>query len=78
MAATREILRQASVALGGQPVWLWEVAEPKRLELKVSSHAEADAHAPEVDLYSTIERWAIPTGPGSAGWGAAPGPRGRG
>ena len=65
MAATREILRQASVALGGQPVWLWEVTGPQRLELQLSSHAETDARAPEVDLYSTIQRWAIPTGPGT-------------
>jgi signal transduction histidine kinase len=60
-AATQEILRQASVALGGRPVWLWEVTAPERLEARDSSDPAVAGRAPDVDLYSTIERWNIPT-----------------
>lgn len=62
---TREILRQASVALGQRPVWLWEVTEPQRLVPRLSSDPEGDARPPDVDLYSTIERWHIPVARGS-------------
>jgi hypothetical protein len=65
ITATREILRQASVALGGRPVWLWEVAGPERLAARLSSDPESDRRPPDVDLYSTIERWHIPIVHGS-------------
>jgi signal transduction histidine kinase len=62
---TREILRQASVALGGLPVWLWEVAERARLAPQLSSDPDTDRRPPDVDLYTTIERWNISVEVGS-------------
>jgi hypothetical protein len=62
---THEILRQASIALGGQRVWLWEFTAPERLEPRASSDPDAGARTPDVDVYSTIERWNIPVVLGS-------------
>jgi signal transduction histidine kinase len=66
-APTREILRQASVALGGRPVTLWEAVAPARLEPRASTEPDGPHRSPGVDLYSTIERWRIPLKPGT-GW----------
>jgi signal transduction histidine kinase len=65
-AATQEILRQASVALGGRPVTLWEAVSPNRFEPRASTEPDGPPQAPGVDLYSTIERWRVPITPGSA------------
>jgi hypothetical protein len=65
-AATREILRQASVALGGRPVTLWEAVSPERFEPRAWTEPAGPPRTPGVDLYSTIERWRVPITPGSA------------
>ncbi len=46
-------------------MWLWEVADPRRLTPKLSSDVETDRRPPAVDLYTTIERWHIPVGLGT-------------
>jgi signal transduction histidine kinase len=63
-AATREILRQASVALA-RPVTVWEAVAHDRFEPRASSDPAEAARDPGLDLYSTIERWRIPIVPGS-------------
>jgi signal transduction histidine kinase len=75
--ATREILRQASVALGGRTVTVWEATAPDRFEPWASSDPDGAAREPGVDFYSTIERWQIPIAPGSRwvgsrAWAAGP------
>src|SRR2546427_6131309 len=55
----REILRQASVALG-QPVTLFEVSARAQLEPKESSDAGSVARQANVDLDSTLRRWNVP------------------
>lgn len=64
-AATQEILRQASVALGGRDVWLWEVTGVDQLVPRASSDPGAASRSPDVDVYSTIDRWNIPIIQGS-------------
>ena len=54
----REILRQASVALG-RPVTLFEVSARAQLEPKEWSDAGSVA-GPNVDLDSTLRRWNVP------------------
>ena len=49
-AATREILRQASVALGGRPVTVWEAVSPDRFEPRASSDPVAGDKDPGLDL----------------------------
>ena len=61
----QEILRQASVALGGRPVTLWEALAADRLEPRASSHPHDAPPSPGMDLYSTIDRWHIPVTPGT-------------
>ncbi len=55
----REILRQASVALG-RPVTLFEVSARAELEPKESSDAGSVAGQANVDLDSTLRRWNVP------------------
>jgi signal transduction histidine kinase len=62
--ATKEILRQASVALGGRPVTLWEAVGPGRFEPRAASD-NGEQRPPGLDLYATIERWRIPVTVGS-------------
>jgi signal transduction histidine kinase len=61
----QEILRQASVALGGRPVTLWEALAADRLEPRASSHPDDAPPSPGMDLYSTIDRWHIPVTAGT-------------
>lgn len=60
----REILRQASVALGGRPVVLYEVVDGGTLLPREASDPDWTRQPPDIDLYSTLERWkiALPTG----------------
>lgn len=60
-----EILRQASVALGGRPVTLWEVAGHGQLAQQATSDPAQSSPASALDLYSTLERWNIPIARGS-------------
>jgi len=55
----REVLRQASVALGGQPVTLWEVSAKAELDPRLSSDPVPTHHATHLDVDSTLRRWNI-------------------
>lgn len=60
-----EILRQASVALDGRPVTLWEVADGPTLVTQGSSDANPRHHFTNMDVDSTLKRWSIPIRNGS-------------
>src|SRR5262245_8431301 len=77
--AAGEILRQASGALSGLPVTLWEAVGPEQLE-RVAATAAADASDPRT-LLETLRRWSVPIAAGSRwvgcdvperGWVVAP------
>jgi signal transduction histidine kinase len=55
----REILRQASVALGGCPVTVWEVSVRAELEPQASSDATPTHHGTKLDVDATLRRWNI-------------------
>jgi signal transduction histidine kinase len=55
----REILRQASVALGGRPVTVWEVSARAELEPQASSDPAPTHHATKLDVDATLRRWNI-------------------
>jgi len=77
-----EILRQASVALGGRPVTVWEVSARAELEPQASSDAAPAHHTSKLDVDATLRRWNIPIVQGSrwvgcqgaaeGGWVVAP------
>ena len=72
----REILRQASVALGGRPVTVWEVSARAELEPQSSSEPAPTHHATKLDVDATLRRWNIPIVQGSrwVGCQTPPGP----
>src|SRR6266849_3287857 len=55
----REILRQASVALGGRPVTVWEVSVRAELEPQASSEPAPTHHTSKLDVDATLRRWNI-------------------
>src|SRR5881397_1265399 len=55
----REILRQASVALGGRPVTVWEVSARAELEPQASSEPAPTHHTTKLDVDATLRRWNI-------------------
>lgn len=55
----REILRQASVALGGRPVTVWEVSARAELEPQASSDPTPTHHATKLDVDATLRAWNI-------------------
>jgi signal transduction histidine kinase len=55
----REILRQASVALGGRPVTVWEVSSRAELEPQASSDPAPTHHTTKLDVDGTLRRWNI-------------------
>jgi signal transduction histidine kinase len=55
----REILRQASVALGGRPVTVWEVSARAELEPQASSDPAPTHHATKLDVDATLRAWNI-------------------
>src|SRR6266480_1150420 len=55
----REILRQASIALGGRPVTVWEVSARAELEPQESSAPAPAHHDSKLDVDSTLRRWGI-------------------
>lgn len=61
----REILRQASVALGGRPVTLWQVSASADLDPLLSSLPHPTHHATHLDVGTTLRRWNIPILEGS-------------
>src|SRR2546428_888974 len=61
----REILRQASVALGGRSVTVWEVSARAQLEPQASSEPAPTPQARKPDVAATLRRWDIAIRPGS-------------
>ena len=61
----REILRQASIALGGRPVTAWEVSARAELEPQGSSEPAPTHHDTKLDVDATLRRWNIPIVEGS-------------
>jgi signal transduction histidine kinase len=55
----REILRQASVALGGRPVIVWEVSGRAELEPQASSDPTPGYHDSKLDVDATLRHWGI-------------------
>src|SRR5439155_2845892 len=84
----REILRQASVALGGRSVTVWEVSARAELEPQASSSARAELepqassepapthHATNLDVDATLRRWNIAIVQGSRWVGCRSAPDG--
>lgn len=60
-----EILRQASAALDGKPVTLWEVADGPSLVPRASSDPNPRHHFTSMDVDVTLKRWGIPIRNGS-------------
>lgn len=61
----QEILRQASVALGGHPVTLWEVSARAELEPRLSYGAPTARAASPHEIRTALRRWNIPILQGS-------------
>jgi len=64
-AHRREVLRQASVALHGHVVTLWEVSANAAVAALASSIPDTPAGATELDLAATLKRWGAPIIAGS-------------
>jgi signal transduction histidine kinase len=60
-----EILRQASIALGGRTVTLYEVSPEPSLVPQVSSNPHPRHHDTKVDLDATLRLWGVPIQLGS-------------
>ena len=71
----REVLRQASQALGGRAVTVWEVSGRAELEPQATSEQAPSHHATKLDVDTTLRRWNIAIVQGSrwVGCQAAPG-----
>ena len=61
----QEILRQASVALGGRPVTLWEVSARAELEPRLSSGIDMRPAASPSEVRTALRRWNVPILQGS-------------
>jgi len=60
-----EILRQASVALDGRPVTLWEVADGPTMIPRATSDPNPRHHFTSIDVDVTLKRWGVPIRSGS-------------
>src|SRR2546422_4731721 len=72
----REVLRQASRALGGLPVTVWEVSARAEPEPQATSDAVPAHHATNLDVDATLRRWHIPIVQGSRWIGSRAAPEG--
>src|SRR6266852_8985816 len=61
----REVLREASVALQGRPVTLWEVSSRAEVVPVLTSAGSAQGADTRLDLDSTLHRWGAPIIQGS-------------
>jgi hypothetical protein len=61
----REILRQASVALSGRVVTLWEISARGEVVPRLSSVTDPPYHATVLDVEGTLVRWRTPLAPGA-------------
>jgi hypothetical protein len=59
------VLRQASVALGGRPVTLWEVSARAELEPRLSYGTPVNQASAAQDIRTALRRWNIPILQGS-------------
>ena len=64
-ARWREVLRQASVALEGRVVILWEIAANTEAVPVLTSLSDPADHETTLDLDTTLRRWRTPIVPGS-------------
>jgi len=71
-----EILRQASVALDGRPVTLWEVADGPTLIPRGSSDDVPRAALNHIDFDNTLKKWGVPIRNGTRYIGARIDPQG--
>jgi signal transduction histidine kinase len=69
--AMKEVLRQASVALGGRPVHVWEAAGSDQMVLQATSAAESPPADAERRLSEALQKWGIPIRHGTK-WVGAP------
>jgi signal transduction histidine kinase len=60
-----EILRQASVALDGRPVTLWEVTDGPTMIPRGTSDPNPRHHFTSIDVDDTLKRWRVPIRSGS-------------
>src|SRR2546425_4568155 len=68
----REVLREASVALQGRPVTLWEVSSRAEVVPVLTSAGSAHGGGTRPDLDNTLHRWGAPLIPGSRWGGCRP------
>jgi signal transduction histidine kinase len=61
----REVLRQASVALGGRVVTMWRVSERAEVVPEATSVPDPPHHATNLDVDATLRRWGAPIIQGS-------------
>jgi signal transduction histidine kinase len=61
----QEVLRQASVALGGRPVTLWEVSSRAELQPRLSGGAPIPSSTGAQEVRTALRRWNIPILQGS-------------
>ena len=61
----REVLREASVALQGRAVTLWEVSSRAEVVPVLTSAGSAQGAETRLDLDSTLHRWGAPIIQGS-------------
>jgi hypothetical protein len=61
----REVLRQASVALRGRVVTLWEASSRAEVVPVLTSMSQPPYHDTVLDLDQTLQRWGAPVSPGS-------------
>ena len=59
-AAVGEILRQASVALGGRAVQVWEAAGTERLVLQAASTGDPPGPGVDGEVSAALQRWHVP------------------
>ena len=59
-AAVGEVLRQASVALGGRAVHVWEAAGTERMVLHATSNGEPAPPGLDQELSAALQRWQVP------------------
>ncbi|MGH7753999.1 MAG: sensor histidine kinase, partial [Gemmatimonadales bacterium] len=64
-ARRRELLRQASVALHGRPITLWEIAPSGEVMVLGTSQTSPPFDTTALDVDATLARWGVPIRAGS-------------
>lgn len=76
MPDSREVLREASVALRGRPVALWQVSSGGTVRPVLTSPPDAPAEHTTLDVDATLHRWGAPVIEGSRWVGCRTGSNG--